>query len=269
MKYLSTLILIALTNIGFSQILNINHYVYKDSIGKRGIQIKNITTENGTWYRFLIHNKIGFTFMKIDTNRYLVKESKYRYKNGIGFIVLYSAHQYIVMGNVLIKHGKYQSFDKDSILSSKGKYYYGKMDGEFREYNNNNKLVVITNYKEGRKNGQFISFFENGRKKERGTYKSSLKIKKWEKWYENGNLFSCGKYNGEYYIDSTIRYSENYEENYVWGHKGPKIVFKKKGKWIYFSKNGKKIKTEYYHQDGKIIKAILFGNVAEESRVKD
>ncbi|MCF8371730.1 MAG: energy transducer TonB [Bacteroidales bacterium] len=60
--------------------------------------------------------------------------------------------------------------------------------GEFKDYNNDNQLLMKGFYSNNKKDGAFESYYPNGKIKSKGRYTVNNRNKQWEYYYDNGQL---------------------------------------------------------------------------------
>ncbi len=85
-----------------------------------------------------------------------------------------------------VKHGRWESYDKDGNLTNKAKWNKGfPKDAEITLYPQDTRLikeVVPIHY--GKKEGMYMAFFENGNLKEVGEYHEGEKVGLWIEYYD-------------------------------------------------------------------------------------
>ena len=150
-------------------------------------------------------------------------------------------------------------YSSDSEKKSEGVYENGEKVGKWTYYHNNGNKKEEGETVNGKKVGKWTYYHNNGNKKEEGETVNSKKVGKWTSWYENGNKmielnFKDGKPYGlavSWYENGEIMSKGEYTGGRIKLMPDGSITmldlsgtavskWRKKGKWDYYDKNGKK-----------------------------
>ena len=115
-----------------------------------------------------------------------------------------------------------------------------------------NGTPSLIEYYKGEENSlelvKHIRYYNNGEKQEEGHFANKQKDGEWKYWYDNGNIWSEGFFknglrDGEtkvYYKNGKLQYSGFYNMGNT------------DKKWIFFDREGNKVKEVYYENGEKI-----------------
>lgn len=124
--------------------------------------------------------------------------------------------------------------------------------GEFKDYNNDNQLLMKGFLSHNRKNGDFESYYPNGKIKSNGQYTVNNRNKQWEYYYDNGQLkyivtFGAG--------NELLDFKYNFSINEAFDKEGNKLI-----------ENGTGIFTYQYSEKGHIhyYEGNISNSVSEE-----
>lgn len=116
--------------------------------------------------------------------------------------------------------------------------------GEFKDYNNDNQLLMKGFYSDNKKNGAFESYYPNGKIKSKGHYTYNNRNKQWEYYYDNGQskyivTFRAG--------DELLDFNYNFSVSEAFDKEGNKFIENGTGIFKYqYSENGY---IHYYEGD--------------------
>jgi antitoxin component YwqK of YwqJK toxin-antitoxin module len=135
-----------------------------------------------------------------------------------------------VMGNVTLgegiffkgmQHGRWLTYERDSVLKDKAKYYKGWPKESLVSYydpHERKKMKEITPIEFGEKEGYYYRFYENGQMAVSGEYKWDQKVGDWTEYYPSNKRKKIITYPKEPF-DKTIRPYIKVE----WNDKGKEI----------------------------------------------
>ena len=86
------------------------------------------------------------------------------------------------------KHGRWLSYDKDSVLTNKEKYFRGwprESEVSYYDPTERKKMKEIIPIEFGEKEGYYYRFYENGQVAVAGEYKWDQKVGDWTEYYPN------------------------------------------------------------------------------------
>lgn len=86
-----------------------------------------------------------------------------------------------------IKHGKYESYNKEGKMTRSGFYYNDSMEGRWVFYDSISRPIEIRYYHQNEPNGPDTIFYPNGKLKSTGQYILGKTEGPWTYYYENGS----------------------------------------------------------------------------------
>ncbi|GAA3600135.1 hypothetical protein Q4Q39_11905 [Flavivirga amylovorans] len=184
------------------------------------------------------------------------------------------------------KEGLWEFFSKNAVLTSKGNYSDGEINGEYINYYNNGKIESKSNYDNGSLSGYYVYYYKNGQLNRQGWNKDGLALGEWRSYYVDGtlkiiNFYHKDKLHGTqkfYSVDGKLEHTSKYE----FGELISEVYYDYTGNILgninykseennftieYKHKNKKtSSKTEYVNgiKHGKYIGYDFYGNIALE-----
>lgn len=142
------------------------------------------------------------------------------------------------------ENGLVENFNENGKLFCVGKQDIGtgKKNGEWKYYSSKGFIVMIENYKDDELNGDYKSYEDYEKLYAVGQYKNGKQIGEWKYFFENGDLKEIGN-------------RENNNRNGVWKeyYKSEKLMWfrqysngTKIGVWKFYDERGNLIKSEEY-----------------------
>src|SRR6266542_852127 len=96
----------------------------------------------------------------------------------------------MVFSKSILKMNPYHVLVNMSIVKKmeNGKYYNGKMDGEWKWYRENGKLMQIGEFEDEKKTGLWKRYHPNGELYDEGEYINDKKTDEWKTYNATGTL---------------------------------------------------------------------------------
>jgi antitoxin component YwqK of YwqJK toxin-antitoxin module len=119
------------------------------------------------------------------------------------------------------KHGRWLSYNKDSVLTDKEKYYKGwpkESEVVYYDPHERKKMKEITPIEFGEKEGYYYKFYETGQVAVTGEYKFDQKVGDWTEYYPNNRRKKIITYRKEPFDDEVKPYVK-----VEWNEKGKEI----------------------------------------------
>ena len=118
------------------------------------------------------------------------------------------------------KNGLYREWNEEDVLVVSENYKDGKLNGLYERWYDNGQMEVRSNYKDGKLNGLREYWYYNGQMGERANYKDGELNGLYEMWHDNGQMevrsnYKDGKLNGlrEYwYYNGQMGERANYKD---------------------------------------------------------
>lgn len=197
----------------------------------------------------------------------------YSYKDGEldGLNVIYYKNQIKEIGHW--KEGKqnglFQLYTEDGILIDNALFKNGERDGITEQfYSDTGKIRVSVNYKNGILDGEYREYYENEKIKFVGNYKENLQDGEWKFYLEKGNLqsivnYKAGELNGlkeDYYENGNLWTRQEFKNNIqegiyeVYYEDGtPQLKIKIKAGYIIEEQRFNRDGTIYDEKDDRVI----------------
>ena len=90
--------------------------------------------------------------------------------------------------------GPVVSYYKNSQIKHTGFLRFGKLEGEWRHYEENGRIWLIENYQAGKKQGEWLRYHISGLKWKFGQYLQDQKIGIWKFYSIDGELIEKGEF---------------------------------------------------------------------------
>lgn len=119
------------------------------------------------------------------------------------------------------KHGRWMSYNKDSVLVDKEKYYKGwprESEVVYYDPSERKKMKEIIPIEFGEKEGYYYRFYENGQVAVTGEYRFDQRVGDWTEYYPNKKRKKIIAYQKEAFEDETRPYIKA-----EWNEKGREI----------------------------------------------
>ena len=101
--------------------------------------------------------------------------------------------------------GNVISYYKNSQIKHTGLLRFGRLEGEWRHYEENGRLWLIENYQAGQKQGEWLRYHISGLKWKFGQYSQNQKIGIWKFYSIDGDLIE----KGEFLNDKKMEFGKN------------------------------------------------------------
>jgi hypothetical protein len=125
------------------------------------------------------------------------------------------------------KHGRWLTYNRDSVLTDKEKYYKGwprESEVTYYDPHERKKMKDITPKEYGEKEGYYYRFYESGQLAVAGEYKWDQKVGDWTEYYPNNKRKKIIAYPKEPFKDEMKPYVK-----VEWNDKGKEIYRNNKG----------------------------------------